>query len=314
MGRWHSTVMALALLGAGPLQAQDPAALATRLAAMTAVSGFEQGMADSIRALIPGAHLDRAGDVVKSSGPGTGGLLLVCPLDEPGYVVGEVRSDGWLTLRRVGAGADAKFDQRQEGERVTVWGTRGGIPGVVAVRSVHLTRGRGAADQPFTVDDALVDVGAANAVQASAGGVAVLAPVAREKRPARYGHDLLAAPSAGRRGACAALAVAAGTAHPVGRVVVAFVVEQGLGLRGMLTVMHTEGPFDRTILVDGRTGAFGVPIEGSDSAMGARYAMFGKVSRLSLATKYSGAPVETISLPDVQALASRLTAEIGGGR
>lgn len=314
MRRWHSTVTALALIGAGTLQAQDPAALATRLAAMTAVSGFEQGMADSLRLSIPGARLDRAGNVVKSSGAGPGGLLVVCPLDEPGYVVGELRSDGWLTLRRVGAGADPKFDQRQEGERVTVWGTRGPLPGVVAVRSVHLARGRGAADQPFTVDDALVDVGASSAAQAAAGGVAVLAPVAREKRPLRYGHDLLAAPWAGRRGACAALASAAATTHPAGRVVVAFTVEQGLGLRGMLTVMHTEGPFDRTILVDGRTGAFGAPVEGSDSAMGARYPMFGKVSRLSLATRYGGAPVETISLPDVQALASRLTVEMGGGR
>lgn len=314
MRRWHSTTAALVLLGAGTLRAQDPAALATRLAAMTAVSGFEQKMADSVQALVPGARLDRAGDVLKSFGAGSGGLLVACPLDEPGYVVGEIRADGWLTLRRVGSGADPKFDQRQEGERVTVWGSRGALPGVVAVRSVHLTRGRGAGDQPFTVDDALVDVGAANPTQAAAGGVAVLAPVAREKRPTRYGKGLLAGPWAGRRGACAAVVTAAAAAHPTERVVVAFTVEQGLGARGMLTVMHTDGPFDRTILVDGRAGALGTLMEGSDSALGVRYPGFGKVSRLSLPTKYPGTAVETISLADVQALATRLSTEIGGAR
>ena len=32
------------------------------------------------------------------------------------------------------------------------------VPAVVAVRSVHLTRGRNTGENPFTVDDALVDV------------------------------------------------------------------------------------------------------------------------------------------------------------
>jgi putative aminopeptidase FrvX len=35
------------------------------------------------------------------------------------------------------------FDQQLEGQRVTVFGQRGPVPAVVAVRSVHLTRGVG---------------------------------------------------------------------------------------------------------------------------------------------------------------------------
>jgi putative aminopeptidase FrvX len=77
-------------------------------------------------------------------------------------------------------------------------------------RSIHLTRGRApAGEAPFTFDEAYVDVGALNAEEVTRLGIAELAPVALEKRPHRYGDGLLAAPVAGRRAACAALADAA---------------------------------------------------------------------------------------------------------
>jgi hypothetical protein len=63
-------------------------------------------------------------------------------VDESGYVVGNITTDGFLRLRRVGRITSALYDQQIEGQRVTVWGRRGAVPGVVAVRSVHLTRGR----------------------------------------------------------------------------------------------------------------------------------------------------------------------------
>ena len=86
------------------------------------------------------------------------------------------------------------------------------------MRSVHLTRGRAAAgEQPFSVDDAWVDVGAASAAEVEALGIGVLAPVALAKRPQRYGDGLLAAPAAGRRAACAALLAAASVQTGSGR-------------------------------------------------------------------------------------------------
>jgi len=51
---------------------------------------------------------------------------------------------------------------------VTVFGRRGAVPGVVAVRSTHLTRGRPTgAEAPFSVDNAYVDVGANPAMRCS---------------------------------------------------------------------------------------------------------------------------------------------------
>ena len=158
--RWYlASVIPLLTVMPSPVHAQDPAALSSRLAAMTAVSGFERPVADTLLTLLPRAVRDRAGNVVEVLGTGQGGLLVTCPLDEVGYVVGEIRADGWVTLRRVGSGVDAGFDRWLQGERVTLWGRRGARAGVVAVRSVHLMRGRDRGAPPFTVDDALVDVG-----------------------------------------------------------------------------------------------------------------------------------------------------------
>src|SRR5713101_1055204 len=165
-----------------PLSAQgDLDRLALRFSSMTAVTGLEQAMTDSLRALFPGSVRDRAGNVTLTLGQGSPKRLCTCPLDEVGYVVGNILPDGFVLLRRVGGARTAYplLDQQLEGHRVTVFGTRGAVPGVVAVKSTHLTRGRvgpagGAPDPVFTVDNAYVDVGATSAVEVQGLGIAVL--------------------------------------------------------------------------------------------------------------------------------------------
>src|SRR3989475_13253593 len=107
--------------------------LAARFVAMTAVTGLEQSMVDSLRALFPGSSRDRAGNVTLTLGQGSPKRLCACPLDEIGYVVGNILPDGFLLLRRVGGARPAYplLDQQLEGHRVTVFGTRGAVPGVV---------------------------------------------------------------------------------------------------------------------------------------------------------------------------------------
>jgi len=263
--------------------------LAVRLAGMTAVTGLEQAMADSLLGLVPGSARDRAGNVTLtlSGGGGAGGRgpkrLVACPLDEVGYVVGNVTDDGYLTLRRVGVRiAYPLFDQQLEGQPVTVFGAGGAggaaVPGVVAVKSTHLTRGRSPASDPvFTADNAYVDVGARSRDEVRALGIAVLAPVALTKRPHRYGDRLLAAPAAGRRAACAAL-VAAARAKPrvKGTVVVAFTIQSLYTANaGLGTVQALRGPFDET-------------------------------KQPTLATRYTDTAVETVSLKDAEELEREL--------
>src|SRR5213083_1240846 len=250
------TAVLILVLSASPtvrLSAQgDVDRLAMRFANMTAVTGLEQAMVDSLRALFPGSTRDQAGNLTLTLGQGSPKRLCTCPLDEVGYVVGNILPDGFLLLRRVGgAGRTASplFDQQLEGHRVTVFGARGAVPGVVAVKSTHLTRGRGAPGTPdpvFTVDNAYVDLGATSAAEAQGLGIAVLAPVSLAKRPQLYGERLLAGPVAGRRAACAALAAAVQAKPKVkGTVVVAFTVQSLYASNaGLASVKALLGPFD----------------------------------------------------------------------
>src|SRR2546426_7978995 len=100
------------LLSASPtvrLSAQgDVDRLALRFASMTAVTGLEQAMVDSLRALFPGSTRDQAGNVTLTLGQGSPKRLFTCPLDEVGYVVGNILPDGFLLLRRGGGGGGGR--------------------------------------------------------------------------------------------------------------------------------------------------------------------------------------------------------------
>ena len=302
-------VLFLALLAAGPAAAQSPdarlAGLVVRLARLTAVTGYEQRMVDTLATLLPGARRDRAGNLVRGAAGGDRRMLAVCPLDEPGHVVGGIRPDGFLTLRRSPGAVPPGGDARLEGARVAVHGTRGIMPGVIAVRSIHLTRGREPqGDAPFTADSAYLDLGAASAAEVARLGIGVLSVVALEKRPHRYGADLLAAPALGRRAACAALldaALAVGDA----RTVVAFAVEQRLRGRGLSTLAHAAGPFAETLLVDGAAE----PASSAESVPA-----LGRVTRLAVPVRYAGSPVETVSLADVARVRQELVTRLEAAR
>jgi putative aminopeptidase FrvX len=174
----------------------------------------------------------------------------------------------------------------------------GSVPAVVAVKSIHLTRGRDSTEAPFTSDSAYVDLGVTSPAQVERLGVGVLSVVALAKRPHRYGPDLLAAPAAGRRAACAALLDSASAVRG-SRAVVAFVVEQELGERGLATLAHATGPFTETLFVDGATGA---------------EVTVGQVTRLALPVRYAGTPVETVSLADVARLRQDLVTRLEAAR
>jgi putative aminopeptidase len=272
--------------------------LVDRFARFTAITGYERAMADTLLSLLPRATRDRSGSVVLVLGSGAPRRLVACPLDEPGWIVGGVDAEGYLTLRRAaGRLPSPLFDQQLEGQRVTLFGTKGPVPGVVAVRSVHLTRGRPSSDEPpFGADDARIDVGASDARGVEALGIGVLTPLSLAKRPLWYGASLVAAPVAGRRAACAALVSAAMVSGPVtGTVVVAFVTEQNLSKRGLLTVRKTQGPFSEERLVDGAGNSAVL-----DSATAAN-AMLPEVMRGT-----AGSPAETVSLGKMSALRLRL--------
>ncbi|MFI5280877.1 MAG: hypothetical protein ACHQU1_10295 [Gemmatimonadales bacterium] len=295
MRSFRPEIAAVLLVAAAPsVRAQAPAldSLTSRLGAMSAVTGLEDAMADSLIGLMPGARRDRAGNVVWVRGSGDPVRVAACAMDEVGYVVGSITAEGYLTLRRVGGTAVGPlFDQFLEGQRVTVFGRRGAVPGVVGVRSTHLTRGRAQADEPpFPLDNAYVDVGASSAQDIAALGVQVLSPVTRAKRVQRYGtqEGLAAAPWMAERAACAALVWAAGRAPPgAGTTVVAFTARHHFASDG-LRFLRVSWP--NAELADLSEAGWQLPV------------------------KYPHTPVETVAMSDVAALEQRLIAWLGGAR
>lgn len=284
VGGWAVSLLLVSLTAYPPnrLTAQAPPvdALILRFASWTAVSGLEQAATDSLLTLLPGSVRDRTGDVTVTLGRGAPRRLVSCVLDEPGYVVGNITDDGYLTLRRVGRVTATLYDQYLEGHRVTLFGARRAVPGVVGVKSTHLTRGRTASDQPFMLDNAYVDIGAASSDDVRALGIDVLTPVALTKRPHRYGPDLVAAPAAGRRAGCAALAAAVLSRPRIkGTVVVAFTVlnvERG-SPPGLGTVKALLGPFD-------------------------------EAKEFLVAARYAETPVETVSLSEARSVLQQIVA------
>jgi putative aminopeptidase FrvX len=165
------------------------------------------------------------------------------------------------------------------------------------------------------VDDAYMDVGATSDRQAGQLGVTVLNPVAITKQPHRYGSDRLAAPWAGRRAACGALLAAArdvsksGGGARAGTTIVAFVVEQQLGTRGLLTLATTKGPFAETWIADA-AGA-GTAFQSAQVPAGPRAAL-GQLHNWEIPTRYPSTPVETVSMPVVERVSATMSSWLKG--
>lgn len=317
MRSFRPEIVALLLCAAVPCaRAQAPAldSLTSRLGAMSAVTGLEDAMADTLVGLLPGARKDRAGNVVWVRGNGDPVRVAACAMDEVGYVVGSITAEGYLTLRRVGGTAVGPlFDQFLEGHRVTVFGRRGAVPGVVGVRSTHLTRGRAQLDEaPFPLDNAYVDVGASSAQDVAALGIQVLAPVTRAKRVQRYGTQdgLAAAPWMAERAACAALVSAALRANPgAGTTVVAFTARRHFANDGAQFLQVAYPGADLLLL-----GGAAQTDLGSGPVSGTEPVATRPMPALLLPVRYARTPVETVATSDVAALEQRLVAWLGGAR
>ena len=320
---------------AAPAQVPSLDSLVARLASMSAVTGFEDTMAESLLSALPEARLDRDGNVVWTRGSRPAVRVAICPMDEVGYVVGNVTPDGYLRLRRVGATpVHPHLDRFLEGQRVTVFGGRGAVAGVVGVRSLHLRRSSPTPDEPFTLADAYLDVGAASASEVGELGIGLLAPVTRAKQVHRYGRDLVAAPNASARAACAALLSAIQRAEAdlvdgsggisesdqerdAETAVAAFARRRHFAHDGaafFLTSRDVVAASTEVVLLGEPANADSlgagavvsrpdsVPVSGRNE----------HVTSWALPTRYAGTPVETVSMRDVAVLRDRLVRFMAG--
>ena len=148
---------------------------------LPAISGYEQefskGLARELKEFSP--KTDNVGNVWVEFGNGEPHRLIATGMDQPGYVVSAITSDGYLLVQRLPQGApNGVFDALNFAQPVWVL-TRGGkkVNGVFAGLSVHLQPGRVNGPKMNHLDEMYVDLGAKSAEEVRAAGVDVLDPI-----------------------------------------------------------------------------------------------------------------------------------------
>ncbi len=238
-----------ALLASASLCGADLAGLA----ALDGAPGDESRVAAFIAERLPGDRtVGASGSVAVRFGDGAPSTLLVAGLDEPGYAVSGLHPEGYLHLRPLAEPAFGFGLARHFlGQPVRVaTGSGGLLAGVVAAPSVHFAAA-GRSPQPLGADDLFVDIGAENAGEALAAGVAVLDRVTLEKRPQLLEGGWLAAPWASSRSGAAALLALAGRLAQTrvqGQVTLAFVTQQYPYNAGLTRALRSF-PADRVVLL-----------------------------------------------------------------
>jgi putative aminopeptidase FrvX len=216
-----------------------------------AVSGYEQQLAGEIRSSINGfsPQTDNLGNVYVTLGSGAPHRLIVAPIDQPGYVISEITSDGYLRVQRLPQRPpNAVFDLLHAAQPVWVI-TRDGkrVAGVFSGLSVHLQPARQNAPTMAHPDDMYVDIGASSAQEVRASGVDVLDPISMAQYPQVIGTEEIAGPAVGDRFGCSALRdllrILAGHKEDLsGTLTIAFATQQWTGGRGLDRLLNEFHP------------------------------------------------------------------------
>jgi len=220
-----------------------------------AVSGYENQLGDKIRAKLKALHpeTDNLGDVIVTIGSGAPHRLIVAPLDEPGFVVSEITSDGYLRVQRLPQnGLLPIFNEMYAAQPVRIETASGKwIDGVVAGLSVHLQPGRTNPPKAGDIENIYVDIGASSEAEVRKSGVDVLDPIVINRRLMNLAAAELAGTSVGDRFGAAALVELLSSVDPAkikGTLTVAFVVQQRTGARGLQRIL-TQTQADEMIYV-----------------------------------------------------------------
>jgi putative aminopeptidase FrvX len=214
-----------------------------------AVPGYEQQVAQKIASRLQGygAKVDEMANVVVTVGTGSPHRLVVAPMDEPGYVVSGITSDGYLRLQRLPqGGALPLFNELYSAQPVKI-GTRQQtwVSGAMAGLSIHLQPQVQHPLSPADLDNMYIDIGATDAQQARTTGADVLSPLAIERNFYEMANGDWTSPAIGDRFGDAVLLevlrnLDAQKLH--GTVSFAFVAQQWTEARGLDRMLQTLKP------------------------------------------------------------------------
>jgi putative aminopeptidase FrvX len=211
----------------------DP--LLKELLTVPGAPGYESAVRALVGAHLPkgvAGHVDAMGNLVATIGEGEPRTMFVAHMDEIGFVVSDVREDGFLRLKPLGG-----IDPRTlVGRLLRIVTGKGQLLGAVAVRPPHLMRDPAAEMKEVPpVTEIYVDIGAKSRAEARDMGVAVLDFAVYEKDPRDLNGKLLCSRALDDRAGCWILLKALAElakSPPKGSVHFAFSVQEEVGLRG----------------------------------------------------------------------------------
>jgi putative aminopeptidase FrvX len=285
---------------------------------LIATPGYERLATERILSATRGWTRDRTGNLMKRVGEGSPRRVLACGIDETGYAVSQITDDGYLRVHVNGNGRHPQlWDQYHEGQRVAVLAvdpasalkTRP-VPGVFAVRSNHLWRRRAADNDPTSIENLWVDVGARSRAEVERMGISVLDPVVRDWPEWAY-SDYVSGPAAGSRAGCAAIAAASATNNRagIGETIYLISTQKSYSWAGLTGALAALGRVDTLVIVDPTlVSSSGGPERKEIRAPWARDAGaaqkldIGPISAISLPVRFQGTLIESVRESDLKAL------------
>jgi putative aminopeptidase FrvX len=214
-----------------------------------AVSGYENELAAKITSHLKGysPKTDNFGNVTITLGSGTPKRMLAAPMDEMGFLVGDITEQGYLRCQRFPQlSLLPLFQELHAAQPVKVKTSAGKwISGVVAGLSVHLAPFRPQPPDLSEVENMFVDVGAGSAEQARTAGIGLGNPVAIDRKLYEMAGERWASAAIGDRfGDVALLQLLSrlDLAKLQGTFTIAFVAQQWPGIRGLQRVIDDYQP------------------------------------------------------------------------
>jgi putative aminopeptidase FrvX len=197
-------------LGAGFAAAQDLKSRIKELYPIPSSTGNEEALAAKIEQSLPKNGVkekDAMGSLFARWGKGEPRLAVLTALDEIGYIVSGITSDGYLRLDRAVQPPHPLFDSYLLGHPVMISTQKGLLQGIISQPAMHfLTRERREElSKNFSLDFVYLDVGVRSEEEARAKGIEILDPVTFWPDLSQLANDRWAGHALGLKTGCAVL-------------------------------------------------------------------------------------------------------------